>query len=59
MNAVVTEKLSPAALNRRNREMRRLRELGIRDVDIARKFRLTRARVGQILGASGRGNGAR
>jgi hypothetical protein len=46
----MTEKLTPAALIRRNREMRKLREIGLRDVDIAKKFRLTRARVGQILG---------
>jgi hypothetical protein len=44
---------SPA---RRKRKMSRLRQLGVRDVDIAKQFGMTRQRVGQILGPSGKPN---
>jgi transcriptional regulator len=44
---------SPA---RRKRKMLKLRKLGIRDVDIAKTLGMSRQRVGQILGPSGRPN---
>jgi hypothetical protein len=44
---------SPA---RRKRRMQKLRALGVRDVDIAKQFGMTRQRVGQILGPSGKPN---
>jgi hypothetical protein len=48
MNAQTTRK-------RRDREMARLRRLGLRDVDIAIRTGVTRARVGQILGPRKKG----
>jgi len=38
------------AFKERNSRMAKLREKGIPDAEIARQFKLTRARVGQILG---------
>jgi len=35
---------------RRKRQMARLRALGVPDAEIARRFDLSRARVGRILG---------
>jgi hypothetical protein len=41
---------------RRKRKMLKLRALGVRDVDIAKQFGMSRQRVGQILGPSGKPN---
>jgi len=39
------------AIGTRKRAMTKLRKLGVPDAEIARRFGISRARVGQILGA--------